>query len=120
MDAAAEKSSIGFEENKMTILRNGANQVRNAGMMQRFASPDPNDRRAAANNIADLFVRNRMAGIGMQNLRRIHELDEAGALREAQFLREAGHGEVRSNAQTQAHHAPSNPLRPRNSLCCTF
>src|SRR5260370_6886921 len=84
MDAAAEKSSIGFEEYKMTILRDGANQMRNAGMMQRFASPDPNDRRAAANNIADLFVRNRMAGIGLQNFRRIHELDQESALRETQ------------------------------------
>src|SRR5713101_3140205 len=85
MNAAAEKSSIGFEENKMTILRDGANQVRNAGMMQRFASPDPNDRRAAANDIADFFVRNRMAGIGMQNFRRIHELNGAGGLPETQF-----------------------------------
>src|SRR5260370_28432239 len=105
MDAAAEKSSIGFEEYKMTILRDGANQMRNAGMMQRFASPDPNDRRAAANNIADLFVRNRMAGIGMQNFRRIHELDEAGALRETQFPREPRHDEVRSEGQRKAHQA---------------
>src|SRR5260370_34760329 len=87
MNAAAEKSSIGFEENKMTVLRDGADQMRNAGMMQRFASPDPNDRRAAANDIADFFVRNRMAGIGMQNFRRIHELDGAAGLPGTQFLR---------------------------------
>src|SRR5258708_7931000 len=105
MDAATEKSSIGFEENKMTVLRDGTNQMRNAGMMQRFASPDPNDRRAAANNIANLFVRNRMAGIGMQNFRRIHELDGAGGLRETQFLREPGDGEVCSKPQGKAHHA---------------
>src|SRR5258708_39938017 len=106
MDAAAEKGSIGFEENKMTVLRDGANQMRNAGMMQRFASPDPNNRRAAANDIADFLVRNRMAGIGMQNFCRIHELDRAGGLRETQFPREPGHDEVRSEAQRKAHHAP--------------
>src|SRR6266404_2745449 len=99
MDAAAEKSSSGFEENKMAALRDGANQMRNAGMTQRFASPDPNDRRAAANNIADLFVRNRMAGIGMQNFCRIRELDGAGALCETQLLREPGHSEVRRKPQ---------------------
>jgi hypothetical protein len=105
MHAAAEKSSIGFEENKMAAVRDGTNQMRDAGVMQRLASPDPNDRRAAANNIADLFVRNRTAGIGMQNFCRIHEPDGAGALREAQFLRDAGHGEVRSKPQGEAHHA---------------
>src|ERR1700682_509081 len=105
MNAAAEKNSIGFEENKITAARDGANQMRNAGMIQRLASPDPNDRRAAASNIADLFVRNRMAGIGMQNFCRIHELDGAGGLRETQVLRDAGHGEVRSKPQGEAHHA---------------
>jgi len=105
MHAAAEKSAIGFEENKMTTVRDSANQMRNAGVMQRLASPDPNDRRAAANNIVDLFVRNRMAGIGMQDFCRIHELDRAGALRETQFLRDAGNGEVRSKPQGKAHHA---------------
>jgi hypothetical protein len=106
MNAAAEKSSIGFEENKMTILRNGANQVRDAGMKQRFASANPNDRGAAADNIAHLFVRNGMAGISMQNFRSIDELDGAAASRETQFPREAGQGEVRSEPQGKAHHAP--------------
>src|SRR5258708_39327607 len=105
MHAAAEKSSIGFEEDKMAAVRDGANQMRNAGVIQWLASPDPNNRRAAANNIADLFVRNRMTGIGMQNFRRIHELDEAGAVRETQFPREPGHEEDRSEAQRKAHHA---------------
>src|SRR5712664_2903447 len=102
MHAAAEKSAIGFEENKMTAVRDGANQMRNAGMMQRFASPDPNDRRAAGNNFTDLFVGNRMAGIGMQNIRRIYELDQAAALREKQFLREPGLDAVRGQPQGEA------------------
>src|ERR1700682_6519040 len=105
MHAAAEKNSIGFEENKMAAVRDSANQMRNAGMMQRFASSDPNDRRLAANNIADLLVRNRMVGIGMQNFCRIHELNGPGALLEMQFLRDPGHSEVRSKPQGEAHHA---------------
>src|SRR6267143_5629507 len=105
MNAAAEKSSIGFEENKMTVLRDGANQMRDARVKQRLASPDPNDRRAAADNIVNLFVRNRMAGIGMKNFRRIHEFYEGGALPETQFPRDAGQGEVRSKPQGKAHHA---------------
>src|SRR5260370_42368442 len=109
MDAAAEKSSIGFEEYKMTILRDGANQMRNAGVIQRLASPDPNDRRAAANNIADLFVRNWMAGIGMQNFRRIHEPDGAGALPPAQCSGGAGHCEGRGKPPGGEQPAPVKP-----------
>ncbi len=89
----------------MTFLGNGANQMGDARMKQRFASPDPNDRRAAADNLADLFVRNRMAGIGMQNFRRIHELYGACARRETELPRDAGQGEVRSKPQRKAHHA---------------
>src|SRR5260370_37606195 len=105
MNPAAEKSSIGFEKNKMTAVRDRSNQVGNARMMQRFASPDPNNRCRAANDSADLFVRNRMAGIGMQHFGSIHELDEADALRERQLLREPGHDQVCSKAQGESPHA---------------
>jgi hypothetical protein len=71
MNAAAKKPSIGFEKNGMTAPREGANQMRDARVMQRFASADPNDRRTAADEIANLFVRNRMAGIVMQDFRGI-------------------------------------------------
>jgi len=60
MNAAAKKSSVGFKKNKVTSLRYCSNQMRNARMMQWFASTDPNDRRAAGNYFAYLFVRNRM------------------------------------------------------------
>ena len=105
MNAAAQKSSIGFEENKMTASRDSANQMRNAGMMQRLASPNPNDRRAAVDNIADLFVRNGVAGIGMENFRCLDELYGANSCSGTQLLRDAGQGEVRSEPQRKAHHA---------------
>ena len=105
MNAPAEKGSIGFEENKMTAPGDGANKMGDAGMMQRFASPDPNDRGAAANNLSDLFVRNRMVGIVMQNFRRIQELDGAHFSRQTEHLRNAGHGEVRSKPQGKPDHA---------------
>jgi hypothetical protein len=105
MNAATQKRSIGFEENKMTAVRDGADQMRNAGMIERFASTDPNNRRAAGDNFANLFVRNRMARIGMQNFCRIHELDGACVLRKTKLLREAGHDQVRSKPEGKAHHA---------------
>jgi hypothetical protein len=33
MHAAAEKNSIGFEENKMPAVRDGTNQMRDPGVM---------------------------------------------------------------------------------------
>jgi hypothetical protein len=105
MKAAAEKSSIGFEENKMAVLRNCTNEMRDAGMKQGLASPDPHDRRTAAENIANLFVRNGVAGIGMQNFRCVDESDGMRARRETQFVRDAGQDEVRSKPQGEAHHA---------------
>jgi len=105
MDSAAEKSSIGFEKNKMTALRNGPNQMRNAGMTQRLVSPDPNDRRTAGNNFAHLFMRNGMAVIGMQDLCRIHKVDRTSEARKTQFPREPGQDEDRSKPQGKPHHA---------------
>src|ERR1700738_4972021 len=105
MNAAAEERSIGFQENKMTALRDSADQMRNPGMTERFASSDPNNRRAAANDVADLFMRDRMAGIGMQNLCRIHELHGANAPRGTQPLCEPRHNQVRGQPQGEAHHA---------------
>src|SRR5712692_4647338 len=105
MDSAAEKNSIGFEKNKMTALYSSANQMRNAGMMQRLASPDPNDRRTAGNNFAHFFMRNGMAVVGMQDFCRIHKVDRTGDARKTQFPREPGQGEVRSKPQGKPHHA---------------
>lgn len=105
MNAAAEQGSIGFEKNKLTSLGHRSNQMRNSRMMQGLASSDPNDRRAARNNFADPFVRNRMVGIVMQNFCRIHKLNRTGALRGTRLLRELGHGEVSSKPQGKPHHA---------------
>src|SRR5216684_1470029 len=105
MNAAPKKRSVGFEKTNMPVLRDGTNQMRDAGMKHRLASPNPNDRRAAADNCADLFVGNRMAGIGMQNFGRIDELDGAGSTRRTQFPPDAGQDEVRSQSQGKAHHA---------------
>jgi hypothetical protein len=105
MNAAAKKRSIGFEENKMTAPRDGANQMRNARMKQRFACSDPNGRRTAVDKIANFFVRNGMAGIVMQNFRGIQELDGARVQRKTEFFREAGSGEVRRQTQGEPHHA---------------
>src|SRR5260370_8891787 len=80
MNAAAKMCSIGFEKNKVASLRDCSNQMRNAGMKQRLYSCNPNDRRATGNNLADPFVGNRMAGIGMQNFCDIHKLAEAATL----------------------------------------
>src|SRR5260370_19810779 len=105
MNAAAKKGSIGFEKNKVTSLRDCSNQVRNVGMKRRLDSSNPNDRRAAGNNLADAFVGNRMAGIGMQNFCGIHKLHGAGTLGKTQLLREPSYGEVRSKPQGKPHHA---------------
>jgi hypothetical protein len=105
MNAAAKKRSIGFEKNRMTAPRDGASQMRNAGMTQGLASPDPNDGRTAGNNFADPFVRNRMAGILMQDFRGIQELDRARTPRKTKFLGEAGSGDVRRQTQWEPHHA---------------
>jgi len=78
VDAPAKKRSIGLEKNKVTGLRDGSNQVRNARMTQRLASSNPNNGAPAAVNFANSFVRNGMAGIVMQNLRRIHKLNDTG------------------------------------------
>jgi len=45
LNAAAEKSSIGSRKTNMTVLRDGANQVRGwaRGEAAGSASPDPND-----------------------------------------------------------------------------
>jgi hypothetical protein len=105
MNAAAKKRSIGFEKNRMTAPRDGANQVRDARMKQRLASTDPNDRRTAADKVANHFVRNRMAGIVMQDFRGVQELDGTRIARKTESLREAGSGDVRRQTQGEPHHA---------------
>jgi len=105
MNAAAKKRSIGFEKNRMTAPRDGANQMRNAGMTQRLGSSNPNGRGVAGNNFPNPLVRNRMAGIVMQDFRGIQELDGARTMREAESLREAGSGDVRRQTQGEPHHA---------------
>ena len=79
MNAPTKKRSIGFEKNKVARLRDGPDKMRNASVMQRLASPNPNNRRAPGINHANSFVRNRMAGIVVQNFCRIHKLNGAGA-----------------------------------------
>ena len=105
MNTAAKKRSLGFEKNRKTAPRDGASQMRNAGMTQGLASPDPNYGRTAGNNFADPFVRNRMAGIVMQDFRGIQELDGLRIARKSEFLREAGPADVRSQTQGEPHHA---------------
>jgi len=83
MNAAAEKRSISFEKHEMTALRNSADKMRDARMMQRLAASDPHNRRAAGSDFADFFVRNGMAGVGMEDLRGVHELDGGNSAREA-------------------------------------
>jgi hypothetical protein len=105
MNAAAKQGPIGFEKNKVTSLRDCSNQMRNAGMKQRLASTHPDYRRAAGNYFANLFVRNRMVGIVMQNFRRIHKLNGATALGKMRLLCEPAHRKVHSKPQGKAHHA---------------
>src|SRR5260370_14109973 len=96
MNAAAKMYSIGFEKNKVASLRDCSNQMRDAGVEQRLHSSDPNDRRAGGNNLADPFVGNWMAGIGMQNLCGGHKLDGAGTLGYTRLPRQPSPRDVRS------------------------
>jgi hypothetical protein len=89
----------------MTTSRDGTDQMSNAGMMQGLGSADPNDRRAARNYFSNLFVRNGVAGIVMQNFCGIHKLHGAGAWGRTPPLREPGPGEVRCKPQGKPQHA---------------
>jgi len=105
MNAPAKKRSVSFEKDRMTAPRDGANQMRNAGMTQRLGSSNPNGRGVAGNNFPNPLVRNRMAGIVVQNFCRVQKLDGAGALGKTRLPREPGQGEVRSKPQGKPHHA---------------
>jgi hypothetical protein len=105
MNAAAKQGSIGLEKNKMTASRDGTHQMRNSRMFQRLASADPNDGRASRNYFVNLFVRNRMAGIVMQNFCRIHKLRRALVRDKPQCSYKPGSGEVRCKAQGKPQHA---------------
>src|SRR5207245_9111560 len=114
MNAAAKKGSISFEKNKVIPLRNCSNQMRYSGMMQRLASTDPNDRRAARNYFANLFVRNRVVGVVMQNFCRVHKLNGAGVRDKTQCPRKPGSGDVCRKPQGQPQHADTDPMRSAN------
>jgi hypothetical protein len=73
VDAAAECGSIGFEKNKMAAPRDGTDQMRNARMIERLASANPNHRRAAGNDFANPLVGNRLIGMVMQKFSGIHK-----------------------------------------------
>jgi hypothetical protein len=93
----------------MTAPRDGANQMRNAGMTQRLGSSNPNGRGVAGNNFPNPLVRNRMAGIVMQDFGGIQELDGARIPRETEYLREAGSDDVRRQTQGEPHHRALKP-----------
>ncbi|HUC54577.1 MAG TPA: hypothetical protein VMR90_11045 [Candidatus Cybelea sp.] len=95
MQAGSKKDPIGFQKNKVTRLGDGSNQMRNAGMIERLASRDPNNRGAAGNNLPNPLVRNRMIGIVMQKFRRFHELHGASALGKLRLVSEMGQRETR-------------------------
>src|SRR5436190_3030352 len=105
VNAPAKKRSIGLEKNKVARLRNGPDKMRNARVMQRLASPNPNNRRAAGINLANSFVRNGMTGIMVQNFCRIHKLNGAGSSGKSCLWREPGHRQVCCEPQRKLHHA---------------
>src|SRR5713226_1771077 len=112
MNAAAKMRSIGFEKNKMTSLRDRSNQMRNTGMMQRLASSDPHDRRAAGNNFANLFMRNRMVGVVMQNFCHIHNPNGAYIWCKTQYPQKPGSGDVRRKPQGKPQHVLKPTAQP--------
>jgi hypothetical protein len=105
VNAAAKQGSIAFEKNKMTTSRDGTDQMSNPGMMQGLGSADPNDRRAAGNYFSNLFVRNRVVGIVMQNFCGIDKLNGAVVPGMMQDPREQGLGDVGCNPEGQPQHA---------------
>ena len=80
VNAAAERIAARFEKNEASAWRKGADKMRDARMLQRFATADPENGRGTIENAANLFVRNGMSRSGVQDFRSVDELDQGCAM----------------------------------------
>jgi len=60
VNAAAQQIAASFEKNEAAALRDGLNEMRDSGMLERLASADPQNGGGAIKNALNLFVRNGM------------------------------------------------------------
>ena len=79
---------MGFEKNVMTARCNGSDKMRYSRMVQRLASANPNDRRGAGDGVANLFMRNRMRGTGVQDFRGIGKREQVSVQRGLEYSRD--------------------------------
>ena len=75
VNAAAEQSAASFEKYEAAALHDGADQVRDPGMLERLASADPKDGSGTCKKAANSFMRNRMCRAGMQDLCGVDKID---------------------------------------------
>ena len=75
VNAAAQQSAASFEKNGTAALHDGAGQMRDSGMLERFASTDPKNGSGTDKKAANSFVRNGMSGTGMQDFGSVDKID---------------------------------------------
>src|SRR6266403_1044907 len=75
VNAAAEQSAASFEKYEAAALPDGADKVRDPGMLERLASADPENGRGTAQEATNSFVRNGMSGAGMQDFSGVDKID---------------------------------------------
>ena len=75
VNAAAQQRAACFEKYEAAALRDGADQVRDSGMLKRLASTDPENGRGTDKEAANSFMRYGMRGTGVQNLCGVDKID---------------------------------------------
>src|SRR2546427_789723 len=75
VNAAAQQRAACFEKYEAAALRDGADQVRDSGMLKRLASADPENGRGTDKEAANSFMRYGMRGTGVQNLCGVDKID---------------------------------------------
>src|SRR6266850_2248901 len=115
VNAAAQQSAASFEKNETAALHDGADEVRDSGMLQRLASADPENGCGTEEQAANSFVRNGMCRTGMQDFCGVDEINEVCRAGSPEESGDTSFCEFSREQRGEAH-AGQNPLRSRNSL----
>jgi len=76
VNAAAQRIAASFEKNEASAWRKGSDKMRDARMIERLASANPERGRGTIENAANLFVRNGMSRARVQDFRGVDEIDQ--------------------------------------------